>query len=322
MYVGVSVSVCRLIPVGLRPQLYCYPIVVVRSEDRGDISAMAMDNPSLSQRLNVASLTPTQTTLLITLLARVQDARRSKPIVHDKWAAGVLDKIEHAPSSLRGNHARETVLLRARQIDEWTTAFLADHSEATVLHLACGLDTRCRRVKWNAPGTNVRWIDVDFPDVVDLRKKVCEEPDGDYSLVSANVTGEEWLVQIPADRPTVVVFEGLTPYLTDETGSTLIRRLVGHFKTGELLFDTVGPLAVRMQSLFTPVQNVGASFTWAVKHPKVIERLHPRLKLRDCLHPWDANGFDNVPQSTRLTFTTYRSLPGFRSLNLNHRFRF
>ena len=281
-----------------------------------------MDSPSLDQRLNVTALTPTQTTLLITLLARVQDACRLKPIVNDKWAAGVLEKIEHAPSSMKGSYVREMVLLRVRQLDEWTADFLANHSEATVLHLACGLDTRCRRVRWNAPGTNVRWIDVDFPDVVDLRKKVCEEPDGDYSLVSANVTDEGWLAHIPADRPTAVVFEGLTPYLTEETGSTLIRRLVDHFNTGELLFDTVGPMSIRMQSLFAPVHNVGASFTWAVRYPEVIERMHPRLKLRDCLHPWDVNGFGNVPQSTQLTFTTYRSLPGFRSLNLNHRFEF
>ena len=281
-----------------------------------------MDSPSLDQRLNVTALTPTQTTLLITLLARVQDACRPKTIVNDKWAAGVLEKIKHAPSNMKGSYVREMVLLRVRQLDEWTADFLANHSEATVLHLACGLDTRCRRVRWNAPGTNVRWIDVDFPDVVDLRKKVCEEPDGDYSLVSANVTDEGWLARIPADRPTVVVFEGLTPYLTEETGSTLIRRLVDHFNTGELLFDTVGPMSIRMQSLFAPVHNVGASFTWAVRYPEVIERMHPRLKLRDCLHPWDVNGFGNVPQSTRLTFTTYRSLPGFRSLNLNHRFEF
>ncbi|GIH77743.1 hypothetical protein [Planobispora longispora] len=42
---------------------------------------------------------------------------------------------------------------------------------------------------------------------------------------------------IPADRPAVAVFEGLTMYLRKEDGKRLIQRITGRFPGGQLLFD-------------------------------------------------------------------------------------
>ncbi|RYP58956.1 hypothetical protein DL771_011045 [Monosporascus sp. 5C6A] len=225
-----------------------------------------MDVASGTQRVKV-SLAPTQSTLLLTLYARVVDAQRPAPIINDTRAVQVLNQVEHDPADLRCHDTQQAlILLRARQLDEWTADFLESHSEATVLHLACGLDSRCLRLNW---GPKVRWIDVDFPDVVDLRAEVYENPEGDYQLISADVTDDAWLKQIPTDRPTAVVFEGLTPYLEEATGKALIRRLAEHFKTGQLIFDTVGPLSVSLQSLIKPLKKAGAKFTWGTIVPLV-----------------------------------------------------
>ena len=52
--------------------------------------------------------------------------------------------------------------MRAKVFDEWTEKMLQENPEALVLHIGCGLDSRCVRV--SAPYTN--WIDGDFPDVI------------------------------------------------------------------------------------------------------------------------------------------------------------
>jgi O-methyltransferase involved in polyketide biosynthesis len=44
-----------------------------------------------------------------------------------------------------------------------------------VLHLACGLDTRIFRI--NPPET-VRWVDVDYPDIIALRRALLPGPSG------------------------------------------------------------------------------------------------------------------------------------------------
>jgi hypothetical protein len=58
------------------------------------------------------------------------------------------------------------VATRAATFDLLTTRYLADHPDATVLHLGCGMDSRVFRVD---PPASVQWFDVDYPDVIDLR---------------------------------------------------------------------------------------------------------------------------------------------------------
>ena len=57
--------------------------------------------------------------------------------------------------------------MRARVFDDWTDAMLAQEPDALVLHIGCGLDSRCDRVKQ----PYVQWIDCDFPDVIDIRNR-------------------------------------------------------------------------------------------------------------------------------------------------------
>ena len=61
--------------------------------------------------------------------------------------------------------------MRARIFDDWTRAILHQDKEALVLHIGCGLDSRCIRI--NEPFTN--WIDGDFPNVIEIRKKYYKE---------------------------------------------------------------------------------------------------------------------------------------------------
>ena len=57
--------------------------------------------------------------------------------------------------------------MRAAMFDSWTRKKLREYSEAVVLHLGCGLDSRCERVGKEAK----LWYDIDFPEVIEERKK-------------------------------------------------------------------------------------------------------------------------------------------------------
>ncbi|WP_327589226.1 class I SAM-dependent methyltransferase [Nonomuraea sp. NBC_00507] len=116
------------------------------------------------------------------------------------------------------------VALSARFMDRWATEFLAAHPGATVLHLGCGLDTRFHRL---APPPTVRWYDVDYPEVVELRRRLFPEPPG-YTMIGSSVTELTWLDQIPADRPVLVVADGLFYYLDPGEGRALLRAIVEH----------------------------------------------------------------------------------------------
>jgi methyltransferase (TIGR00027 family) len=266
------------------------------------------------------TLTGAQETMLATLYARALDSRAPRSILHDDAADRVIRRIDYdfRKTGIKATSAAG-VALRAKQLDDWTAEFLAHHPEATVLHLACGLDTRVQRLK---PTSSVRWFDVDHPGVIELRERLLPKPAGDYHLVSASVTDEGWLEAVPADRPTVAVFEGLSMYLREEEGKRLIQRITGRFPSGQLLFDCYGPLGIRLQKLVPAVRNAGATLHWGIDDPRVLEGWHQGLECLDVLRSVDMPGLDQLPTSGRLSLWVLAHLPGFRDIGRILRYRF
>lgn len=266
------------------------------------------------------TLTGAPETMLATLYARALDSRAPRPILRDEAAARAVERIEY---DFRRTGITATtaagVALRGRQLDVWTREFLAAHPAATVLHLACGLDTRAQRLGV-PPG--VRWVDLDHPDVVALRERLLPAPSGDYRLVAGSVTDDAWLESVPADRPTVAVFEGLSMYLHKEDGRRLIERITGRFPSGQLLFDCYGTAAVRLQKLVPAIRNAGATLHWGIDDPRELEAWHDGLVLLDALRSVDMPGIDLLPMAGRIQLRVLALLPKLRDAGRILRYRF
>ncbi len=130
---------------------------------------------------------------------------------------------------------------RSAHFDNWARQFLAVNPEAIVLHLGCGLDSRYYRLD---PGPGVEWYDVDYPDVAALRRQLFPAREHCH-IVAASVTDPAWLADVPADRPTLMIGEGLTMYLTEADGVALLRRIVEHAPSGELQFDAFSRFGIK-----------------------------------------------------------------------------
>ncbi|MQA08617.1 MAG: class I SAM-dependent methyltransferase [Pseudonocardiaceae bacterium] len=227
--------------------------------------------------------TGVQSTMLVTLFLRALDAKEREPILGDRFAAEAVDRIEYDWTNLDKpiiTRTRFTVTLRARQFDDWTTDFLHRNPDATVLQLACGLDSRAFRLDLPA---GVHWFDVDMPDVMELRRKLYHETD-DYRMIAASVTDETWLGEIPADKPVLIIVEGLLMYLRETEVRQLLRRLTDHFRTGELIFDGVAPWAAKTTQLLKKYLSRWYDYPayWtATRDGSDIERWNSRLRYRD-----------------------------------------
>ncbi|KAI1472721.1 putative polyketide synthase protein [Daldinia caldariorum] len=266
-------------------------------------------------------LTGSQETSIGTLVARATDARSAKSILHDTNAIRIMDQIDHDFDKFHINEAHATLYsTRTICLDRWVTEFLLRNPQATVVHLACGLDDRLRRLQ--ADLTKVRWIDLDLPDVVELRAKLIPSPKGDYQLIAADATDRAWLEEIPTDRPTVIVCQGLTMFLEEESGKRMIRQIVDHFKSGQLIIDFISTISLYTQGQVATLVATGASFKWGVDDPKSIETLHPRLKIVDCLGPSELGDNEHLPLRTRLLISTYPDVPWLRYLSSYVRFNF
>lgn len=213
-------------------------------------------------------------TNLCTLYLRAYESRSPDPILGDTAAAEAVDRIEYdwdrMSRAMHPGSNQYLVSMRAKQFDDWSTGFLRRHPDAVVLHLGCGMDTRAFRLH---PPEGVRWFDVDQPKVIALRRKLYDDRDG-YRMIGSSVTDEAWLCEIPADRPTLVVAEGLVMYLVEPEVRALLQRLTDRFAGGELLFDTTSPLGPRLSRLFTK-----GITKWGICDAHDIERWNPRLRL-------------------------------------------
>ncbi|MFM9372541.1 class I SAM-dependent methyltransferase [Streptomyces sp. Da 82-17] len=267
------------------------------------------------------TLTGAQETMLATLYGRALDSRSPRSVLHDDEAARAVRRIDYdfRKTGVRGTSA-VGVALRARQLDDWTREFIADEPSATVLHLACGLDTRVHRV---APPPAVRWIDVDFPEVIGLRSRLLSAPeDVDYRMIGSSVTDDAWLDDIPADRPTLAVFEGLSMYLREAEARHLIQGIVGRFPRGRLLFDVYGTAGIRLQNWVPAVRNAGATLHWGLDDPEAVESWAPGLTLVESVRSVDVPGLDHLPASGRLGMRLLARIPVLRDIGRILRYDF
>jgi methyltransferase (TIGR00027 family) len=229
-------------------------------------------------------------TNLVTLYLRACESRLPQPILGDHAAAEAIDRIDYDFKRMRRAAQpwsnRYLVALRARKLDDWSAAFLNRHPNAVVLHLGCGMDTRAFRLDLPA---NVDWFDVDQPDVIELRRKLYEDHDG-YHMIGSSVTDAAWLEQIPADRPVLVVAEGLLMYLSEREVWELLQRLTDRFDSGELLFDTLSPWGPRLSLVFTK-----GIVKWGIRGAREIETWNPRLRFVEQASA--LSGYDKIQET-------------------------
>ena len=174
------------------------------------------------------ALTREKETLLITLWAKAGESLLPDSLLKDRFAAEAAARIDYDFARLKVDRDLMVGLaMRAHTLDGWTRDFLAGHADALVLHLGCGLDSRVFRVD---PAGGIDWYDVDYPEVIALRRKLYPGRDS-YHLIGSSVTEQGWLEALPQDRPAMIVAEGLLPYLPEEEARRIVSEQGMHMFT-------------------------------------------------------------------------------------------
>ena len=167
-------------------------------------------------------------TLYIPLYGKAYVSKRGL-ILHDPKAEAIWEK-EGFP--LKGKAKSKWLAynmgMRSAVFDRWTAEQAAALPDAAILHLGCGMDSRC--VRLNCKNS---WFDVDFPDVISERKRYYTETPG-YHMISSDIREENWLEAIPGDDA-IVVMEGVSMYLTDTERRDLLKSLSRRFHRGGFL---------------------------------------------------------------------------------------
>lgn len=257
-------------------------------------------------------LTDEKETLFIPLSGKALDYRSKNSVLNDSKASEIVEKVGIDFSAQKKFGARigaRTLAVRAKQYDEWTKDFMAKNENAVVVHLGCGLDARITRVK---PSSPVAWFDVDYPEVIRLRKEFYSETN-EYKMIASSITAQNWLETIPADRPALIIAEGVLEYLSKEDVKTLLNRLTDYFPSGQIAFDIMNSFAVELGNKNLK-KTTGAVdiLKWAVDDIHEIDQLNSKLKRIDVVSRIKSVFVKKLPFGIRM-------LLGLLSLSSKHK---
>jgi len=256
-------------------------------------------------------------TMLMTLSGRAIQSQWKDPILRDPWAEEAMRHIDYdlskqltgvASWSMWKDIGPAIIATRAATFDLLTTRYLADHPEATVLHVGCGMDSRVFRVD---PPASVRWFDVDYPDVIDLRRQLFPKRDT-YHLIGAPLSDLRWLDEVPRDRPGLLVAEGVLHYMSETEVKALLNAVVAHFPGGQLIFDICNPFIVKRAG--TNVGGTGATYRWGLDDPQDIKQLEPKLELIKEYKPSEMVAFSRFPLWWRALYRIQEVNPTLRRM--------
>ncbi|KAH7037840.1 S-adenosyl-L-methionine-dependent methyltransferase [Microdochium trichocladiopsis] len=266
----------------------------------------------------------------LTQVLRYMDAKSPNPVVKDPWVIDLHSKLEF--NFDEGTHVDdawvEWLAHRVRLFDEWTQRYIDEHAQKnepiTVLRLCPGLDSRDLRLSYSR---SVRWIDMDCPQVIDLRRSLLPPPIGaDYHQIKAEILTKEWLDRIPKDRPTLILAEHVFSCLPQAPAQDLIRRLADHFPSGHLYMLVTGALVPKVMNIMPITKGIKIRIQWGIDSPKQITSLNPRLRTLEAVTDRDLNnagfiGGKKPPWFGSLTAIT-SIVPGGQTMQGYMRFAF
>lgn len=161
--------------------------------------------------------------------------------------------------------------MRSAVFDRWLRAEMKAAPSAVIVHIGCGMDSRCVRV--DAPGH--LWFDLDFPDVISERKRYFAETT-EYRMLCADVRDTAWLSHVPRGNA-IVILEGVSMYLAPEALTQTLQQITNHFASVCLLMDCYTEFAAKASRVKNPINDVGVTQVYGVDSPQKLENSRLRF---------------------------------------------
>lgn len=225
-------------------------------------------------------LDPVAETLLTPLWARAHAGEVVPGLgFSDPYAEELLARVGVDERRVLTDHGNVAgTIHRTLVIDGLVRRFAAAHPDgAVVVSAGVGLCARDRRLAPDLPPT-VRWVGLDAPEVVDVRRRLVGDDDPS-TLVAGSAADPTWTEALPVDgAPTIVVAEGLLMYLDDDGLAGFLAGAARLPAGSEVVADVFHP-KVALSGRHPIVKATGAEFRSGVRDGAELAGLVPGLEL-------------------------------------------
>lgn len=119
--------------------------------------------------------------------------------------------------------------------------YLNEHPKTIVVNIACGMDTRCYRMK----GKYLRWYNVDLAETMEIRSRFLTE-NGPIYQIAKSAMNASYIDEITYQGENVlVVIEGLSMYLNDADIKQIFSIIGKAFPKVTVMIETMSPFVVQ-----------------------------------------------------------------------------
>lgn len=213
-------------------------------------------------------------TMLQTIYARAKESR-GRGAIHDAKVEELIEKLDYDFSLADKDTAMHSgVIARTIVLDQLTKSWLAAHSSAVVVNIACGLDTRCYRISGYA-----HWYNLDLPETMAVREKLLPES-GTISQIAMSAM-DDWGSEISEQSaPVLIVIEGLTMYLNAKDVQQIFKVISSRFSKATIFVETMNPAMAR-HFKEKSIDASNAKFNWGIKNGKALAELLPGFRFME-----------------------------------------
>jgi O-methyltransferase involved in polyketide biosynthesis len=217
-------------------------------------------------------LNGTAETMLQTLYARAAYSKQRNAKIHDEKAIEIVSAIDYDFSNAEKDFAMSSgVIARTILLDRMVGDFIQKNPKATVINIACGMDTRPYRLKIDP---TVRWYNIDLTEAIEVRRRFFEE-NGHISMIAKSAMDESWADEIEEHQGRVlVIIEGLTMYLSEQDVKKILSIIGRRFEMAEIIMEVMNPWVVK-NIKEKSIEKTKAKFTWGIKLGKELQRISP-----------------------------------------------
>lgn len=215
-------------------------------------------------------------TMLIPLAAKADESNCKYPRIMDREAVKMKEMLDYDFTKFEKKMSQEGVIARTIILDRQVQQDINRHPNANCICIGCGLDTRYQRLHHQ----NVQWYNLDFAEVMDLRKKLIEEGDKVHNIAKSALD-PTWIQEVKnRDRETIIILEGILMYLTETEVKSLLQIITSSFTKCTIYMELMHPMVVKQSKHHDTVKETNAVFKWGIKQAKDVEKLCGGLKYK------------------------------------------
>ena len=210
-------------------------------------------------------------TMIQTLYARAKETSQKNPKIKDEMAVSIVKQLDYDFSQTEQDKTMSSgVIARTIVLDKMVEEYLDKHKNTITINIACGLDTRCYRMK----GKYKHWYNLDLPETMSIRKQFLTETGPIYQIAKSDMD-ETYTNTINYEGEDVlVIIEGLTMYLTEDDVKKIFCIIEHAFSNVTTMVEVMSPFMVKHISEKS-IEGSRAKFTWGIKNGKELEKLIP-----------------------------------------------